>query len=223
MNNKWVKSQKVVNFPFKDFDPTSYLASVPQETILRHQDIHDTSVPPSPNICESNQQPKLICDDEIVAFDREQYNKRNDCGDSGDDGILEEEQEENVDDEDQIDGIHATIEDDASGVASKTKNPRHSHNSKRLPPLNTLERRKRLVSTSLARTPVIDGEFIDFHKHQLKDDENPFNLKYQLYAVVVSILFLFYAMKSGRSLIILFDDSCHLCVTNLACSCPMLA
>ncbi|XP_031330548.1 ubiquitin carboxyl-terminal hydrolase 32-like isoform X2 [Photinus pyralis] len=39
VNNKWVKTQKVVNFPFKDFDPTGYLASVPQETILRHKQL----------------------------------------------------------------------------------------------------------------------------------------------------------------------------------------
>ncbi|KAF5294350.1 hypothetical protein FQR65_LT10803 [Abscondita terminalis] len=39
VNNKWVKTQKVVNFPFKNFDPTAYLASVPQETILRHQQL----------------------------------------------------------------------------------------------------------------------------------------------------------------------------------------
>ncbi|KAJ8954203.1 hypothetical protein NQ318_005798 [Aromia moschata] len=39
VNNKWVKTQKVVNFPFKDFDPTFYLASVPQETILRHRQL----------------------------------------------------------------------------------------------------------------------------------------------------------------------------------------
>lgn len=37
MNSKWVKTHKIVNFPFNDFDPTSYLASVPQETILRHR------------------------------------------------------------------------------------------------------------------------------------------------------------------------------------------
>lgn len=39
MNNKWIKSQKVVNFPFEDFDPTEFLASVPKETILRHREL----------------------------------------------------------------------------------------------------------------------------------------------------------------------------------------
>ncbi|XP_049878866.1 ubiquitin carboxyl-terminal hydrolase 32 isoform X2 [Pectinophora gossypiella] len=39
VNNKWIKSQKVVNFPFTDFDPTAYLAAVPQETILRYREL----------------------------------------------------------------------------------------------------------------------------------------------------------------------------------------
>jgi hypothetical protein len=39
VNGKWVKSQKVVNFPFKDFDPTAYLASVPKHTVVRHSEL----------------------------------------------------------------------------------------------------------------------------------------------------------------------------------------
>lgn len=41
LNNKWVKSQKVVSFPVSDFDPTAYLASVPQETILRQKELKE--------------------------------------------------------------------------------------------------------------------------------------------------------------------------------------
>lgn len=37
VNNRWIKSQKVVNVPLEDFDPTPYLAAVPKETILRHK------------------------------------------------------------------------------------------------------------------------------------------------------------------------------------------
>lgn len=40
LHNKWVKSQKVVSFPV-DFDPTAYLASVPQETILRQKELKE--------------------------------------------------------------------------------------------------------------------------------------------------------------------------------------
>ncbi|KAK6636372.1 hypothetical protein RUM43_010032 [Polyplax serrata] len=41
VNEKWIKSQKVVDFPVKGFDPTMYLASVPKETVLRHWEILD--------------------------------------------------------------------------------------------------------------------------------------------------------------------------------------
>ena len=44
VNGKWVKSQKVVNFPFKDFDPTAYLASVPKHTVVRHKELERLKV-----------------------------------------------------------------------------------------------------------------------------------------------------------------------------------
>ncbi|XP_022251040.1 ubiquitin carboxyl-terminal hydrolase 32-like [Limulus polyphemus] len=34
MNGKWVKSHKIVRFPFFDFDATNYLSSVPREAVL---------------------------------------------------------------------------------------------------------------------------------------------------------------------------------------------
>jgi len=39
VSNKWIKSQKVVEFPRSDFDPTEFLASVPKETLLRHAEL----------------------------------------------------------------------------------------------------------------------------------------------------------------------------------------
>lgn len=51
---------------------------------------------------------------------------------------------------------------------------------------NTLQRRKRLVSTSLTKSPIVDTELIDYHKHNLHDGQDPYDLKYKLYAVVVS-------------------------------------
>jgi ubiquitin carboxyl-terminal hydrolase 6/32 len=38
---------------------------------------------------------------------------------------------------------------------------------------------------------VIDGEFIDYHNHKLKAGDDNFDLKYQLYAVVVSVYLFF--------------------------------
>lgn len=48
--------------------------------------------------------------------------------------------------------------------------------------------RERLESTSLVRTPVTDNALQDFHQHRLNLGSDPFNLKYHLYAIVVSII-----------------------------------
>uniref|UniRef100_A0A1B6CHY2 ubiquitinyl hydrolase 1 n=1 Tax=Clastoptera arizonana TaxID=38151 RepID=A0A1B6CHY2_9HEMI len=39
LNEKWIKSQKVVNFPYDDFDPTPYLASIPRDMIQKYNEI----------------------------------------------------------------------------------------------------------------------------------------------------------------------------------------
>jgi len=33
----------VVKFPYKDFDPTDYLASVPKHTVLRNKELQDST------------------------------------------------------------------------------------------------------------------------------------------------------------------------------------
>lgn len=62
--------------------------------------------------------------------------------------------------------------------------------------------RERLVSTSLTQTPVVDSALQDFHQHRLMPGVDPFDLKYRLYAVVVStslvtfIIFLFWVTSA---------------------------
>lgn len=213
VNNKWVKSQKVVNFPFKDFDPTPYLASVPQETILRHKEISDNL---HDNIEKSERHPKMCnidCDDdEVIEFNRSNYNETNNQINNNlleDSGKLSSsslsslpssssEIKNKINEKDIIENNFRTYliendeNDDVDGVLQDDGENRNSIND--LPVSNpsketTLERRKRLISTSLTKTPVIDGEFTDFHNHILNEGEDPFNLKYQLYAVVVSTFF----------------------------------
>lgn len=170
VNNKWVKSQKVVNFPFSDFDPTPYLASVPQETILRHKELLENQ-----NDDREKNLRNYDCDDEIIEFDRENsfinknINNNNNCD------VIQENDDDNE-----------TCSNEQ--CADVTQNKKYISNHKRINnnSCSNNKQRQRLVSTSLTRTPVIDGEFIDFHDHQLKEGDDPFNLKYQLYAVVVS-------------------------------------
>lgn len=154
MNNKWVKSQKVVNFPFDNFDPTHFLASVPQETILRHNELMELKVKNIKN---------FDCNDEITEFDLE-----NDIANGETSGVAKEP---------KVNG--------QSPQRNEKPQPKEAHNS-----INSTGR-KRLVSTSLTKTPVVDTELIDYNSHKLVKNSDPFDLKYKLYAVVVSQLFSF--------------------------------
>lgn len=131
VNNKWIKSQKVVNFPFQDFDPTAYLASVPQETILRHTEI-----------LNSKRRSSVFVDDTISESDSE---------------------------------------DDESNVQQKVQRPKVER--KRRSSVE-VKGRERLESTSLVTTPVTDDNLMDYHGHHLLPEQDPFDLKYRLYAVV---------------------------------------
>lgn len=135
-----------MNFPFENFNPTPYLASVPQETILRHKELLEQK---AKNIRNHD------CDDEINEFDQE-------TGSSSVCDVISED----------------TVSDD-----NKSPTRSHPHHVSNRPS------RRRLVSTSLTKTPVIDGEFIDFNNHKLKPNADPFDLNYKLYAVVVSFYF----------------------------------
>lgn len=148
VNNKWIKSQKVVNFPFQDFEPTEYLASVPQETILRHLDISGqgagagAGARPRASLCVDVDVGDTISesdtdDDEVVHFDQPK---------------------------------------------EKVK-PKES-TSKRRRSSAEVRGRQRLESTSLVATPVTDDNLVDYHQHHLLPGEDPFHLKYRLYAVV---------------------------------------
>ncbi|XP_075983851.1 ubiquitin specific protease 32 isoform X2 [Anticarsia gemmatalis] len=134
VNNKWIKSQKVVNFPFQDFDPTEYLASVPQETILRHSEIS-----------QGLRRSSVFVDDTISESDSD-------------------------------DNEHTSTHKE------KTK-PKEKPERKRKGSVE-VRGRQRLESTSLVTTPVTDDNLVDYHQHHLLNDQDPFHLKYRLYAVV---------------------------------------
>lgn len=60
----------------------------------------------------------------------------------------------------------------------------------RLRPERVNKIRSRLISTSLIKTPIIDENLKDYHEHKLLEGQDPYDLKYQLYAVVVSFYIL---------------------------------
>lgn len=193
VNNKWVKSQKVVNFPYEDFDPTPYLASVPQETILRHKELLEGGGVAHHGLNHD-------CHDEFLEFDREmsmidevsdEVSISSITGTIESGGVGEEDDETSSNGRaaataelnsitPAIAGTHPVawarqeVGDESPGKSSKSR----TSNAK------TKAQRKRLVSSSLTKTPVIDGQFTDFHNHHLKPERDPFDLKYQLYASV---------------------------------------
>jgi ubiquitin carboxyl-terminal hydrolase 6/32 len=146
-----VKSQKVVNFPFDEFDPTAFLASIPQETILRHKELLELK---NKNIKNHD------CNDEIVEFDLENEivkDENNPTENGSTSGMKPNDEERDV-------------------VRTKLES---NNNIK-------VSRRKRLVSTSLTKTPVMDTELVDYNNHKLEKNSDPFDVKYKLYAVIVS-------------------------------------
>ncbi|XP_049824907.1 ubiquitin carboxyl-terminal hydrolase 32 isoform X2 [Aethina tumida] len=145
VNNKWVKTQKVVNFPFKDFDPTAYLASIPQETILRHRQLQENNA--TINELETS------CDSQTTTTTNER--------------IPEEQQSGGIDD-----------------VVSTTEKCKLLSDKPGNKATERVRGRARLESTSLQKTPVIDEHLKDYHQHKLNPGQDPFDLKYQLYAVV---------------------------------------
>lgn len=189
-----------MNFPFKDFDPTPYLASVPQETILRHKEISDNL---HDNIDKNERHPKMCNIDCDEIFEQKNYNAANNQINNNlqEASIPSSSSQINnkINEKDIIENnfrTYLTEDDEEEDVDSFQDDGENRNSINDLPVLNptketTLERRKRLISTSLTKTPVIDGEFTDFHNHILNEGEDPFNLKYQLYAVVVSIFFFY--------------------------------
>lgn len=241
VNNKWVKSQKVVNFPFKDFDPTPYLASVPQETILRHKELLEhgrtnnvlangilnntinTHIEMDTSISEITPEHSIMSDSirEDDAIDTE--SNVTDLNIDTTYEITAKSDEIQSLNENHIDALNASARQMNissstklnSSSASNSANINHSNISssrieqspsaktsahpvsRRVSSHNTaLKMRKRLASTSLTKTPVIDGAFVDFHNHRLDDGQDPFDLKYKLYAVVVCILVIFKSINT---------------------------
>ncbi|XP_058975366.1 ubiquitin carboxyl-terminal hydrolase 32 isoform X3 [Musca domestica] len=268
VNNKWVKSQKVVHFPLDDFDPTPYLAAVPQETILRHKELLEMNEI-SKTLNGINENNEAITTSDITKLQQQQQQKEvNEEKDENNlskaksqnettnkitptaniaalnngnnapaaaadtnnkplNGLTREAQlalNEKVNNilnlqQQQPAAVAATTNKEqildaccniidskccqVNGVAGATNatttladdydEEEEESSDKMLDNAailrkagddRTMTRRKRLISTSLTKTPIVDGAFEDFHQHKLKKGDDPFDPKYKLYAVV---------------------------------------
>lgn len=164
-----MKTQKVVNFPFKDFDPTGYLASVPQQTILRHK--------------------------QLLEQKTEELDQSNECQPAR---IMEETEVDSPINNNNTDDVK--ISRVPNGPTEHCKLLHESDrivrgdNEHNVPgKIRVSDRlgkgRARLESTSLLKTPIIDEHLKDYHEHKLLPGQDVFDLKYQLYAVVVSTMY----------------------------------
>jgi len=89
----------------------------------------------------------------------------------------------------ELDEIDAPIKQDKEDLPTKaaTATPAPTGNILRQSKTINAARRQRLISTSLTKTPIVDGEFEDYHQHRLKPEVDEFDPKYRLYAVVVGV------------------------------------
>lgn len=214
VNNKWVKSQKVVNFPFKDFDPTPYLASIPQETILRHKELieHGNSNASTltngfmggnnSNLENDSSLTEITPEHSIMSYSIKEVDPidaESTATDLNSDVISEvttkpdemktpngNRGEANTNNSQTNNNNHKLNSQDVK--IEQSPSSKIAHSSRRATMTNaSIKMRKRLVSTSLTKSPVIDGAFVDYHQHNLNEGQDSFDLKYKLYAVVVSI------------------------------------
>ncbi|KAM7355200.1 ubiquitin specific protease 32 isoform 3-T3 [Cochliomyia hominivorax] len=255
VNNKWVKSQKVVHFPFDNFDPTPYLAAVPQETILRHKELLEmndisqalkgikekdddrskaleTHTPPPSSANNGNTTNSNINTNNAANAKNSPPIKKPLNGLTAEAQLSLNDQVNNLLNLNTLSTTTTSpppqILDNCSNIVvnntnSNTKEIQTNKNSNQTTNYNltaatagvagsatdddnddessdkmldnntimrhnegdrTMTRRKRLISTSLTKTPIIDGEFEDYHQHKLKSGEDKFDPKYKLYAVV---------------------------------------
>lgn len=151
---------------------------MPQETILRHRELLEQANLESKNLCD------VDCTEEINEFDRETAS--NDIANHIDaissDGVASSNMIIDSNDSSEL------LKEEPVTPVELSKENKTKRNSilagSRKSMSKPLGRRKRLVSTSLTKTPVVDDELKDYHNHNLKPDEDPFDLKYELYAVV---------------------------------------
>ncbi|KAJ8972102.1 hypothetical protein NQ314_000328 [Rhamnusium bicolor] len=171
VNNKWVKTQKVVNFPFKDFDPTAYLASVPQETILRHVQLRLEKSARDELEKSTDTQP------ERIAEESESNGNGNSAKSNSDKCNDECSNNKNISNGSACNTEHCKLlnECDNSSASDSGKAVNKSKVSERVGKART-----RLESTSLMKTPIIDEQLKDYHQHQLLPGQDPFDLRYQL-------------------------------------------
>lgn len=156
LNNRWIKSHKIVDFPSHNLDPTDYLAAVPATTLKRYQSIKKRTAAMANGTIAEMSEPNSLTSLEKIEFE---------------DAIMDGDGANVFDDDDD--------DDDAAVSANTFGNPSEVFSP-------SFGRRKRQESTSLVSHPVKDDNLQDFHQHKLIGGIDALDVKYNLYSMVVS-------------------------------------
>lgn len=191
VNNKWIKSHKIVDFPFSGLDLTKYLAAVPAETLIRYKELSK----------RPGRLPSISCKAETIAELSEPLppvipptgRRLNEPGvaetaTTSEPGIEEDPNDSGI--ESNSGNSHGILERGESAnsdvfepenvnfskLMNKTEHIKSSH--------RPLGGRTRQISTSLVQHPIEDHDLKDFHGHLLEPGHHPLDIKYNMYAMV---------------------------------------
>jgi len=206
VNNRWIKSHKIVDFPLLSLDPTNYLAAVPAATLMRHKELLSAGMVSRPRssllanysltsvtpIHESSEPSSLVTELEVGLEVRKEQNDRSKLRQSS---LCSNSDNNDIDDaEDPNDsgiessggnGGHPTLERGTNNACSEVF---HDDQGKSAVDMrNTTSKsitRTRQISTSLVKDPVVDDNLQDFHGHLLQPGRDPLDIKYNMYAMV---------------------------------------
>ncbi|KAK7079386.1 hypothetical protein SK128_000413, partial [Halocaridina rubra] len=160
VGSKWIKSQKIVDFPLKDFDPTDYLASVPRQTIHLHK-AELEGVDPATYIANLQDRDNIFL--EIVPENK----------------IIE--QIKGTDEELTVANGRPSMNGSVNGsIMSCGTSPC---------PASPYDGSVRGSEGSIQRRRIRNGSVLygdtlqDFHQHRLEEGFDPLDLKYSLYAI----------------------------------------
>ncbi|XP_027228164.1 ubiquitin carboxyl-terminal hydrolase 32 isoform X2 [Penaeus vannamei] len=160
VGNKWIKSQKIVDFPLRDFDPTEYLASVPRQTIHLHR-AELEGVDPAVYLASLQERDNIFL--EIVPENK-----------------IIEHLKGSTDDELTLKSGKPSLNGSINGsIPSNLASPCPS-----TPYDGSLKSGEGNNKRRIRNGSVLYGETLqDFHQHRLEEGHDPLDLKYDLYAI----------------------------------------
>jgi len=211
VNNKWIKSHKIVDFPINGLDFTDYLAAVPSETLKRYKELSKRTSRKSTNMAAKAE--TIVEDTEPTATSEDNVSVTTSTV-----GTNETYTESGRSDSQQSDAQSSSNMDEDpndSGIETNTYGtgyPNQEAGSARLERgesassdvfdvndscftipsesgagsniYRSSQSRVRSISTSLAQHPIVDHDLQDFHQHNLDPGHHPLHIKYNMYSMV---------------------------------------